>query len=106
MLGVEADSFLPDDQNDRCNFARQRQTRHLRPDALGHQGIVKFLERSGFAGRDDGCALEDIFEIVIVIAVEPAQRYWPLRGSQLPVDVTVIGAAIGLDSQPPEGPPL
>jgi hypothetical protein len=106
MLGVEVDSSLPDDQRDRCNLARQSEPRHLRSDSLGHQSIVKLLERSGFGGGDDGCALEDVFEIMIVIAVEPAQRYLPLRWSQLPIDIAVIGAAVRLDSQTSVGPQL
>ena len=73
MLGVEGNSFLPDDQRDRCNFARQRKSRHLRTDALGHQSRVKFLERPGLGGGDVGCSLENIFQLVIVVAVELAQ---------------------------------
>src|ERR1700693_2734241 len=40
MLGVEADSFLPNDQRDRCNFARQCQACHLQPHPLGNQSRV------------------------------------------------------------------
>ncbi len=77
MLGVERDSFLPNDQSDGRNFACQGETRHLRPDSLGHQGRVEFLERPRLGGGDDGCALENIFQLVIVIAVEPPQRNGP-----------------------------
>src|ERR1019366_6053881 len=106
MLSVEADSFLPDDQNDRCNFACQRETRHLRADSLGNQGCVKLLERPRLGGSDDGCALENVFEIMIVIAVEPAQRYLLLGWLQLPIDIAVIGTAVRLDPQTAEGPQL
>src|ERR1700682_6236259 len=106
MLGVEADSFLPNDQRDRCNFAGQRETRHLRPDSLGHQSSVKFLERPGLGGGYDGFALENVFELVIVIAVEPAQRYLPLRWSQLPFHITMIGAAVRLDGKTAVSPQL
>src|ERR1700687_2012260 len=99
MLGVERDSFLPNDQRDRCNFACQCETRHLRPDSLGHQSSVKLLERPGLGGGDDGCALENVFELVIVIAVETAQRYLLFRWSQLPLDITMIGAAVRLDGK-------
>src|SRR5580658_8092686 len=58
MLGVERDSFLPDEQSDRGDFARQRQPRHLRPDALGYQSRVEFLERARLGSGDDGYALE------------------------------------------------
>src|ERR1700730_11697644 len=43
MFGVEAHSFLPDNQCDGCNLPRQSQTRHLRTDPLGHQRSVKLL---------------------------------------------------------------
>ena len=79
MLGVEADSSLPDDQRDCSDFARQRETRHLWPDSFGNQSCIKFLERSGLGSSDDGCTLENVFQLVIVIAVEPAQRYLLLR---------------------------
>ena len=36
MLGVEAHSSLPHDQNDRGNLPRQSQTCHFRPHALSH----------------------------------------------------------------------
>ena len=97
MLGVERDSFLPNDQSDRRNFARQRQACHLWPHSFGHQSRVKFLERPRLGGRDDGCTLENVFQLVIVIAVEPAQRDWPLGRSQLPLDITMVGAAVRLD---------
>ena len=106
MLGVERDSFLPNDQRDRCNFACQGQPRHFRPDSLGNQSRVKFLERPSLGSGDDGCALENVFQIVIVIAVEPSQRYLLLRRSQLPIDLTMIGAAVRLDSKAAVGPQL
>ena len=46
MLGVEAHSFLPDQQGDGRHLARQRQARDFRPDPLGQQGIVKLFERA------------------------------------------------------------
>jgi hypothetical protein len=47
MLGVEAHSSLPDDQNDRGNFPGQGQPRHFRPHALGQQSRVKLFEGAG-----------------------------------------------------------
>ena len=72
MLGVERDSFLPNNQRDRCNLTRQRQARHLRPHSFRKQSGVKLLQRPWFAGGDHGCALENVFQFVIVIAVESA----------------------------------
>ena len=70
MLGVERISSLPDDQRDRCDLPRQRQARHLRPDSFGHQSRVELLERPRRGGGDDGCALKNVFQFRVVIAVE------------------------------------
>ena len=72
MLGVEADSFLPDQQSDRSDLARQGQARHLRSDSFGHQSSVELLERPGLGGGEDGRTLEDVLQFVIVVAIEPA----------------------------------
>ena len=74
--------------------------------SFGHQSNVKFLERPGLAGGEDRCALEDFFQFVVVIAVEPAQRDLSLRRSQLPIDITMIGAAVRLDSKTAVSPQL
>src|ERR1700675_1589630 len=42
----------------------------------------------------------------MVIAVEPAQRHWSLRGLQLPFHVPMIGAAVRLDGQSAVRPQL
>jgi hypothetical protein len=55
MFGVEAHSFLPNNQRNGCNLPRQGQTRHLRTDPLGHQRSVKLLKRTGL-GRGHGCS--------------------------------------------------
>jgi len=44
MLGVEAHSSLPHDQNDRGNLSCQSQTRHFRPHALSHQFRIELGE--------------------------------------------------------------
>ena len=62
MLGVEARSFLPDDQRDGCNLAGQSQTGHFRPNPLGHQCVIKLLERSGLGSGDGRSTLEQILE--------------------------------------------
>ena len=72
IVGLETYPLLPDMQGNRCNLARQRQTRHLRPDALGQQRRVELSERTGLVGSDDRRTFEDMFQIVIVVGVEPA----------------------------------
>ena len=68
MFGVETNSFLPNDQSDRRNLARQREPRHRRLHSSGYQSGVKFLERAGDGSGPDRGTLEDIFQIVIVIS--------------------------------------
>ena len=74
MFGVETYSFLPDQQSDGRDLARQREARHRRLHPFGNQSGVELLERSGDGSGSGRRALEDIFQIVIVIRVEPADR--------------------------------
>jgi hypothetical protein len=59
MLGVEAHSSLPDDQNDRGNLPGQGQPGHFRPHALGQQSRVKLFEGAGLGRGDDRRTLEE-----------------------------------------------
>src|ERR1700745_1613202 len=54
ISGVEAYSFLPDDQDDRCDFACQGQPRHLGLYSFADLSIVKFLERPCLGGNCRG----------------------------------------------------
>ena len=72
MLGVEAHSSLPHDQDDGGNLPGQGQPRHFRPRALGHQFRIKLREGTGLGRGDDRRSLEKIFQIVIEISVQPA----------------------------------
>jgi hypothetical protein len=72
ILGAEAHCSLPHDQHDGGNLAGQGQSRHFRSHALSQQGRVELCEGARFARRDDRRSLEKIFQIVIVISVQPA----------------------------------
>ena len=100
ISGVEAYSFLPDDQGDRCDFACQGQPCHLRLYPFADLSIVKLLERPGLGGGNCRGTLEQIFEIVIVILVESANRCRLPGPLQLPVNVLVLCAVVGFDRQP------
>jgi hypothetical protein len=50
IFGVEAYSSLPDDQGDRCDFARQGQPCHLGLYSFANQSSVKLLEWPGLDG--------------------------------------------------------
>jgi hypothetical protein len=106
MFDVEVHSFFPDDQRDGGDLARQSQTRHLRPHSLRHPRIVKLLERSGPGSGHGGSTLEQILQIVIVIAVQPANRDRLLGALQLSMDTAMLGTAVGLDSEPDVRPEL
>ena len=58
MLGVEAHSSLPHDQNDRGNLPGQGQPRHFRPHALSQQFRIELREGTGLGRGDDGRSLE------------------------------------------------
>ena len=106
MLGVEAHSFLPDEQRDGRHLARQSQTRHFRPDSFGYQRIVKLLERARLGSGHGGGALEKILQFVIVIAIQPANRSRPLRALQLSLHESLLGAAVRFDSKSAVAPEL
>jgi hypothetical protein len=97
MLGVEAHSFLPDEQRDCGHLARQSQPRHFRPDSLGHQRIVKFFKRASLRSGHGGGTLEWMLQFVIVIAIQPTNRGRFLRPLQLSLDKTLFGTAVRLD---------
>ena len=95
ILGVEAHSSLPHHQHDGGHLPGQGQTRHFRPNTLGQQSCVELLKRTGFARGEEGRALKQILQIVIAVVVQSANGNLFLRSLQLPVDTTVIGAAVG-----------
>src|SRR5580658_578532 len=104
ILGVEAHSLLPHDQHNGGNLPGQGQTRHLRAQALGQQSRIELGEGTGLARGDDRRSLEKIFQIMIAVAVQSANGDLFLRSFELPVDPTVIGAALCLDAQSAVGP--
>src|SRR3989475_11422291 len=104
--GAEAYSFLPDQQRDRRDLARQGETRHLRLDPLSDQSLVKLLERTRLGSGQGRGTLEQIFEIVIVIAIQPANRDRLLRALQPPLDIPVLRTAVRLDSKTTVAPEL
>src|SRR6202042_3454216 len=84
----------------------QGQTRHLRPDALAQQSAVKLLQRTGFARGHDRRSLKQILQIVITVAVQSANRALFLDSFELPMDLTVISAALCLDAKSAVAPEL
>src|SRR2546422_5071501 len=106
LLGVEAFSFLPNAQGNGGDLARQRQARHRRLHAFGQQAFIELTEGAvDNAGRRRR-TLKQVFQIVIVVAVESADEHRFLGAHQLSVLEAVIGAAARLQGQPAVGPEL
>jgi hypothetical protein len=68
--------------------------------------IVKLLERPCLGGGNCQGTLEQIFEIVIVILIESANRCLLPGPLQLSVNVLVLCAVVGFDRQPAVSPQL
>jgi hypothetical protein len=103
---VETHSFLPNQQSNCGNFTGQRQTRHRWLHSASHHGRVEILQRSGGDGRTHGGALKDVFQIVIVIEVESADRNGSLRSLELSCDVAIFAAGVRLQTETAVGPQL
>src|ERR1022692_1155221 len=106
MFGVETCSFLPDNQNDRRDLARQGETSHRRFHPFGEQSGVEILEWSGNSSGPGRGTLEDIFQIVIVVGVEPANGQEFLGTFQLALHNSVFPAGRSLQRQTTVGPQL
>jgi hypothetical protein len=61
VFGVEAFLLLPQSQRNRCNLARQRETRHRRLYTFREQYLVEVLERSGTHTGHGGRTFEQTF---------------------------------------------
>src|SRR5580704_7920842 len=106
MFGVEAHSFLPNQQSDRGDFPCQRETRHRWLQPLGHERSVEVLERPGDSGGPRGRTLKDIFQIVIMVLVESADGEEFLGALDLAFHETVLPTDAGLQRQAAIGPEL
>src|ERR1700719_4637838 len=106
MFGVESDSFLPDNQGDRCNLSRQGETSHRWPHSLGNQSLVKLAKRSGGGTGSGGCTLKDILQIVIMVRIQSTKLLWFLGTLQLSFDTAVLRAVVCLQPKPAVGPQL
>src|SRR3984885_3628032 len=106
ILSVETNSFLPDQQSDRGNFPRQRQTRHQWFHSASHHSGIEILQRSRGDRGSDGRTLKDIFQVMIMVAVEPSDRDGSLRSSNLSSHNAIFAAAASLQTKTTVGPEL
>jgi hypothetical protein len=71
-----------------------------------HQGSIEILQRPGaFDGRD-GRPLQEIFQIMIMVAVQATHRDALAVTLQLPTHNAVLATVIGLDGKTAVGPKL
>src|SRR5580693_4139261 len=106
MFCVETRSFLPNQQSDSRDLARQGEPRQVRLHASGNAGLVKVLQRSSGSSRSGGCTLENIFQIVIMVDVEPADGQDFLGAFELATDEAIFSAGVGPQRQSTVGPQL
>src|SRR5580765_7523694 len=106
MFSVETNSFLPNEQSDGRDLARQGQARHRWFQTAGDASLVEFLKRSGRSSRSRGSTLEDIFQIVIVIFVQSADGHCFLRAFQLTANEAIFPTIVGSQCQSAVGPQL
>ena len=106
ILGVEADSFLPEDYGDGSNLPRQGEASHRGSHPSGEQDLVKIVERSRAGARSHGRTLEDIFEIVVMVGIQPTELLWFLRALQLSLGIAILRAVVGFQRQPAVAPQL
>ena len=106
MFRIETRSFLPNQQSDRRKLARQSKPGHVRLHSPRHARFVKVLKRPAVTSRPSGCALEDVFQIMIVIAVLSADGWDFLGTLEVSVLETIFPAGVGLECQPDVRPQL
>ena len=71
----------------------------MRLHASGDAGLVKVLERSHGRGGSRRGALEDIFQIVIMVDVEPADGQDLLGAFELATDEAIFSAGVSPQRQ-------
>src|ERR1700680_510145 len=106
MFGVEMNSFLPNQQSNGRDLARQREARHGWFHPSGHASLVEILKRSGGGRRSGGGTLEDILQIVIMVLVQSTDGQDFLGAFQLATHEAVFPTGVSLQRRAAVGPEL
>ena len=106
LLCVETCSFLPKDQSDRRDLARQRETSHRRFHPFGKQSGVEILKGSRRGTGQGGRTLEDIFQIMVMVGVETTDGQQSVGTLELAMQETVLGTGSRRQGQTAVGPEL
>src|SRR5450755_1819128 len=88
------------------DLARQDQPRHLRSHPLFQKVFVERTKRPVTATGRGGRALKQVFQIVVVVAVQSANEHRLFAALQLTLHETIVGAAARLQRQSAVGPEL
>src|ERR1022692_692917 len=104
--GAQTCSFLPDDQSDRRDLARQSETSHRHFHPFGEQRGVEILKGSGCNASQGGRTLEDVFQIMVMVGVEPSDSQHFFGTLQLSIQETIFGAGAGGQGQTAISPEL
>src|SRR5271156_2510428 len=106
LFSVETNSFLPNEQSDGGDLARQGQACHRWFHAAGKASLVEILERPSGGSRSPGSSLKDIFQVMIVILVQSADGHSFLGAFQLAPNEAIFPTIVGSQSQSAVGPQL
>src|SRR5436309_15075395 len=106
LFCVETFSSLPTCQSNGRDFARQRQTSHLRLHALGQQSRVEIVEGSPPAAGPGGRTLEDLFHLMVVVLIETTELLGLLGAFQLSTNKAELRTVVRLNPQATIGPQL
>src|SRR6516225_3469088 len=106
MFGVETYLLLPDNQSDGGDLARQGEACQIRLHSSSNARFVEILQRPSGGSGSGGRTLEDIFQIVIMVEVQPANGQGLFGAFQLATDEAIFPAGVGPECQATIGPEL
>ena len=78
----------------------------MRFHSSGNARLVEIFKRSHRCGGSRGCSFEDVFQIVIVVDIQPADGQGLLGTLELPTDKAIFPAGVGPQCQAAVGPEL
>src|SRR5208283_1210161 len=99
-------SSLPNPQTDGCDLAGQGETSHFWLHSFSQQTVIEIMERAGITTGPASRSFEQVFQIMIVVAVEATQLNRFLAPLQLSFHVAVLRTIVGLEPKTAVGPQL
>src|SRR5215467_10077128 len=96
MFSVETYSFLPNQQSDGSDLACQRKSRHRGFYSSRQTRFIEILERSGCRRSQGGRSFEDVFQIMVMVAVQSADGQGLFGSFELASYETILTTGVGL----------